>query len=386
MNLFSITAVWPFFMLIVFAYIATRYMDRIFPEHLYRIPQKYPAITGLRSLLSLSVFFHHAVIFYFYFKLRRWETPPSDFYTLLGQVPVAIFFSITGFLFWHKLIRGNGELRFMPFIASRIKRIAPAYIVVSVFIVLTILIMSGLSLHVSLIQFTRETLTFIFSLGAIEVPSVNGMDPGLMGAGVFWTLRYEWKFYLCLPFIAYFLRHKKGRTIFYSVLLSYILFRLLFKYHKMPIGLLFLPGILSACIVNSDTAFKKIFRHQHFMLLGLLALASIFMFRSSMYTYPSLLFLTIFFVALVFLPSTSWPHKILTSKSFLMAGQASYSIYVMHTLILFVIFSYTNQYAPIAEMAPIMFWLLVTLSLILLIALSLLSYRFIEYPFLKRMK
>jgi peptidoglycan/LPS O-acetylase OafA/YrhL len=386
MNLLSITAVWPFFVLIAFAYIATRYMGMIFPEHLYRIPQKYPAITGLRSLLSLSVFFHHAVIFYFYFKLGRWETPPSDFYTLLGQVPVAIFFSITGFLFWQKLLYANGQLPFVPFIVSRIKRIAPAYIVVSVFIVLMILITSKLNLHVSLIQFTQEILTFVFGLGALEVSTVNTMDPGLMGAGVFWTLRYEWKFYLCLPFIAYFFKYKKGRTIFYSVLLSYILFRFLFKYYKMPIGLLFLPGILSACIVNSDTAFKKIFRHQHFMLLGLLALASIFMFRSSMYTYPSLLFLTIFFVALVFLPSTSLPHKILTSKSFLMAGQASYSIYVMHTLILFVIFSYTNQYAPIAEMTPIMFWLLVTLSMILLIILSLLSYRYIEYPFLKRMK
>jgi peptidoglycan/LPS O-acetylase OafA/YrhL len=384
MSLFSITAIWPFFFIIFFAYTSVYYLGSIFPKFLYHNSEKYPAITGLRSLLSLSIFFHHAVIFYFYFKLRRLETPPSDFYTLLGQVPVAIFFSITGFLFWDKLIRGNGELPFMPFITSRIKRIAPAYIVVSVFIVLTILIMSGLSLHVSLIQFTRETLNFIFSLGAIEVPSVNGMDPGLIGAGVFWTLRYEWKFYLCLPFIAYFLRHKKRRAIFYSVLLSYILFRLLFKYHKMPIGLLFLPGILAACIVNSDTAFKKIFTHQKFMLLGLLALASIFMFRRSMYTYPSLLFLTIFFMAFISLPSNSWLHKILTSKPFLMAGQASYSIYVMHTFILFVIFSSINTYYSIAQMTPIIFWPLLTLSLILLIILSLLSYRFIEYPFLKK--
>ena len=301
-------------------------------------------------------------------------------------MPVAIFFSITGFLFWQKLFRKNGQLSFVPFIVSRIKRIAPAYIAVSVLIVLMILIMSQLNLHVSLIQFIREILTFIFSLGALEVPTINTMDPGLMGAGVFWTLRYEWKFYLCLPLVAYFLKHKKGRAIFYSVLLAYILFRFLFKYHQMPIGLLFLPGILSASLVNSDTEFKKIFMHQNFMFLGLLALASIFMFRSSMYTYPSLLFLTIFFVALVFLSSISWLHKILTSKPFLMVGQASYSIYIMHTLILYVVFSYVNRYSPIAEIAPIIFWLLVTLSLTLLIVLSLLSYRYIEYPFLKRMK
>lgn len=361
-------------------------MDKIFPEHLYRIPQKYPAITGLRSLLSLCVFFHHAVVFYFYFKVGRWETPPSNFYTLLGQVPVAIFFSITGFLFWQKLIHTNGQLPFVPFIVSRIKRIAPAYTLVSLLIILTIMFMSRLTLHVSLIQFLREIITFIFSLGALEVSSINTINPGLIGAGVFWTLRYEWKFYLCLPLIAYIFKHKRALTIFYIVLLGYILFRFLFKYHQMPIGLLFLPGILCALLVNANIDFNKILSHQAFILLGLLALTSIFIFSSSMYTYLSLLLLTIFFVSLVFLSSKSSVNKILTSKSFLMLGQASYSVYILHTFILYFVLFSINQYHPISAISPSIFWTIVFFSMILVVVASLISYRFVEYPFLRNIK
>jgi len=273
MDLFSITAVWPFFILIFIAYIFIQHFgNSLLPQNFYSTKQKYPAITGLRSLLSLSVFFHHAVIFYFYFRKGEWGVPPSNFYTLLGQVPVAIFFSITGFLFWQKLLHSNGQIHFAKFILSRIKRIAPAYWFVSLLIVLTIGFMSQFKLQVVLYLLIKEIALFILGIGLIEVPKINDINPGLIGAGIFWTLRYEWKFYLFLPLIAYFFRNQKARVGFYTTLIAYVLFRLVFKYHQMPIGLLFLPGIFCAYLTQSEGNFKKIVIDKGWTIFGLLAL------------------------------------------------------------------------------------------------------------------
>ena len=246
--------------------------------------------------------------------------------------------------------------------------------------------MSQFNLYVGLTTFIKEISFFSLGLGAIEVPSINNINPGLIGSGIFWTLRYEWKFYLIIPFVAYFFKFKQLKRIFYVSLVSYFLFRILFKYQIMPKGLLFLPGILCAHLMSMPEKLKKYFRHHIFRLMGASALASIFIFSRSMYTYPSLLLLTFFFVALIFMVKKSWTYKILTSKSFLMAGQASYSIYIFHTFILFTILSLVNQYHPISEATFLIYWLLIALSLTVLILISLLSYKYIEHPFLKKME
>jgi len=62
-------------------------------------------LDGLRGFLALGVFFHHAAVYHEYLSDGRWQVPPSRFYTLVGQSSVAMFFMITGFLFWSRIIQ-----------------------------------------------------------------------------------------------------------------------------------------------------------------------------------------------------------------------------------------------------------------------------------------
>lgn len=64
---------------------------------------RFTAIDGLRAYLSLFVFFHHFFIFYKWKESGKWEKPEILFIDDLGQVSVAIFFIITGFLFIGKI-------------------------------------------------------------------------------------------------------------------------------------------------------------------------------------------------------------------------------------------------------------------------------------------
>src|SRR5262245_31692713 len=65
---------------------------------------RYETLDGLRGLLATGVFFCHSVVFYHYLGRDAWERPASPFYAALGEFAVALFFMITGFLFWSRAI------------------------------------------------------------------------------------------------------------------------------------------------------------------------------------------------------------------------------------------------------------------------------------------
>ena len=93
-------------------------------------PPRFPTIDGLRGYLALAVFLSHSSIWYFYVHSGRWDVPPSNFYTHLGQSSVALFFMITGFLFWSKLLDGRARpIDWSRLYFSRLFRLVPLYLV-----------------------------------------------------------------------------------------------------------------------------------------------------------------------------------------------------------------------------------------------------------------
>lgn len=68
---------------------------------------RYASIDGLRGYLAFFVFLHHSCIWYFFLRTGQWQAPPSNLYNHFGQSSVALFFMITGFLFFSKLIDGR---------------------------------------------------------------------------------------------------------------------------------------------------------------------------------------------------------------------------------------------------------------------------------------
>ena len=93
MDSISLTSVLPYFFIMELCFFFANNIQWLLPERYYldSSTQRHQSINGIRSILALSVFMHHAVITYYFYQHGRLEVPPSGFYTLLGQVPVGIF-------------------------------------------------------------------------------------------------------------------------------------------------------------------------------------------------------------------------------------------------------------------------------------------------------
>lgn len=66
---------------------------------------RFTTLVGLRGFLAFSVFLFHLIVTQEYIESGEWEPTRSRFYALLRPVGVSLFFMITGFLFWGKLLR-----------------------------------------------------------------------------------------------------------------------------------------------------------------------------------------------------------------------------------------------------------------------------------------
>src|SRR4051812_45213259 len=95
----------PALVALIIALLSTKLISYLFkfePE-----PVKHLSIDGLRGYLAFFVFLHHSAIWYFYLRASVWTLPPSHLYTHFGHSGVALFFMITGFLFFLKLIEAR---------------------------------------------------------------------------------------------------------------------------------------------------------------------------------------------------------------------------------------------------------------------------------------
>ena len=66
------------------------------------------SLDGLRGVLALSVFFYHALLTRQFSATGQWHQNASHFYDALGPGAVAMFFMITGYLFWSKVLKEQG--------------------------------------------------------------------------------------------------------------------------------------------------------------------------------------------------------------------------------------------------------------------------------------
>ena len=157
-------------------------------------------LDGLRGLLALSVVFHHASIYHGQLTTAHWLPPPSAFYNELGQASVGLFFVITAYLFWTKVMINAGRLDFVALLVSRAFRIGPVYLVATLIFIVANLWLDGFTLHIPAASFAVENLQRL-ALGLFDPGRING-HPSVILAGVTWTLPYEWRFYLLLPLLA----------------------------------------------------------------------------------------------------------------------------------------------------------------------------------------
>jgi peptidoglycan/LPS O-acetylase OafA/YrhL len=163
-------------------------------------------IDGLRGLLALAVFFHHAAIWHQYIIIGEWRPPPSRFYANLGPAGVSMFFMITGYLFRSRMLKTRGRPNFLKLYVGRLFRIVPLYLVLALIVLVSVGFATHWRLNESPFSVSNEVARWLAG-GVLDVPDVNAYHASLISASVTWSLSYEWMFYASLIVTAFFARN-----------------------------------------------------------------------------------------------------------------------------------------------------------------------------------
>lgn len=320
-----------------------------------------PEIDGLRGLLAFGVFVHHASIWYYFLQTGQWVVPESRLYTHLGQTTVSLFFMITGFLFFGKLLNSkSAPLDWVRLYVSRCLRILPLYLLVMV-------------VGAALIALIRHS-GWVAPLGQ---PWSEKSLTGLFTAGVTWTLSYEWKFYYALPLCALLFGRVPKIWLVFSVSMLFVSgMAKALDIHALT----FLGGALAA-VLTRCAWWQWLARSAGGNVLALLGLVAAMMGFDTAYMFWPLVLLTLSF-SLIANGAGFW--GLLTTVLSRAFGEITYSIYLLHGPLLFIFFRFVLDFETAAQLAPLAYWLTIAALVPVLLLVSVLSFRWIEQPSMRK--
>lgn len=335
---------------------------------------RFVTIDGLRGYLAFNVFVHHACVWYGYIHTSAWRIPPSLFYTHLGQDSVVLFFMITGFLFLSKLTDSKDSgVNWGKIYTSRFFRLVPVYIVMVALLVLMVLCLSDFRL-------TEPPGIFLFNLlrwllfTAFGAPDLNGIkDTSLIVSAVTWSLPYEWFFYFSLPLWAFITHASKS---YWAVFWGGMGMLLYFLCGCNPFYLLAFAGGFAATILARYAFIRKFLSHPGFSLIFFLILLIEINFFPTVYLPGAVPLLA---AAFCIVACGNTLFGILESNISRVLGEMTYSLYLLHGLLLFCVMHFLGQHFLVA-LSPLQYWTIIALLTPVLIVGCFISFRFIEEP------
>jgi peptidoglycan/LPS O-acetylase OafA/YrhL len=344
---------------------------------------RYTSIDGLRGFLAMFVFLHHSTVWYFFLRTHQWGSPPSYLYSHFGPTSVAIFFMITAFLFFSKLIDAfSGDFDWLKLYISRVLRIIPLYIlaVVSLFV-----LAAAVSHFVAREPFENLFLECIQWLFFIEADINLIYGTRLLIAGVVWSLAFEWLFYFSLSIIgSVFFRIRSSFVTLVVTTLFFLLFAFII-YTYYPYGAWrrlspFLCGIAAAFLVRNEKVRKF---GAHSWLSPVLAILLLFV----LLYYPTVFApvpLTCMMLLFTVICCGNSLLGILTNKACCLLGQISYSIYLLHGLILFITFRFVVGFSIAAKLTPLQHWGVISGCSITVVVIASITYKLVEKPWIEK--
>lgn len=366
----------PVFIILFFSVLVTNKIIKI------SIPNvQYPEIDGLRGYLAFFVFLHHCFIWEVYRKTNEWKPPSSNLFNHFGETSVVFFFMITAFLFISKLLNTKQSFDWAYYIKSRFFRLFPAYIVTGLTVVFIAFYNTNFNLNTNYSETIKSLVSWIFFTinGPLNFNSFQ--NTYIINAGVAWTLPYEWIFYLLLPFIGLFMRIKASLKVLavFGLLLSIIIY---FNGISIKHMYAFLFGILVAFMIHKYPS-NSILSSNKISIFGLLLLIiSVYYFNSGRKFIP-LLFSAFIFLIIVYRNSF---FNILSSNFSRKFGQITYSLYLIHGLVLFITFNHIIGVEKLKDYSMLHYWLLVSVLVVPTVVISQLSFKYIELPMINKVK
>lgn len=335
---------------------------------------RYASIDGLRGLLAVCVFIHHAAIWYGYLRSGRWEAPPSHLFNHLGQSGVAFFFMITGFLFSAKLL-ADRPVDWGRLYVSRLLRLTPLYLVVLVLLFGLVAWLSDFTRRDGWLPLAKDVLDWLL-FTVRRAPDINGLQQtSLLIAGVSWSLPYEWLFYLALPLLAWAMgKPPSQRCRRWSLFLT-LLVMVLLKVKLIYLAL-FGGGVAAAYLIRKP-GWRAWAQTGQASWLALLVLGLTIVGFSGAFKWGALPLLTFCFAVIACGNSL---FGLLHRPTARLLGEMAYGIYLLHGLLLFGLFHFVVGRVPAASYLPWQHWLLIAACGSLLVGLAFASYRWIEAP------
>jgi len=339
---------------------------------------RYASIDGLRGYMAFFVFLHHSCIWYFYTHGYRWGRPPSWMYDQFGPSSVCVFFMITSFLFFDKLLQAqDGNIDWLKLYVSRLLRITPLYFSVVLLVFLIVGILTKFRLRTSAGDLLWDMLKWLFFIQT----NLNGVIPTpRIVASVVWSLSFEWLFYCTLPFLAVPLRIRTSLFILVLALSGILFWSLLIK-EFYPLGGVrqtwpFLSGIIAACL-NRIPWIRKVAPHSIVSVCIIITLVLIVVLFPSIYDPIPLSMMTLIFTAIA---GGNGVFGILAHSLSRMLGQISYSIYLLHGMLLYVTFSWILGFSHASRLSSVGHWSIIALCAAGVVIISSLTYKLIERP------
>ncbi|MDT7953361.1 MAG: acyltransferase [Acetobacteraceae bacterium] len=341
------------------------------PDHAKR---RVSNLDGLRGFVALAVVIHHGGIYRHYFLTGRWELF-SSLNSMLGQGGVAMFFMLTGYLFWRRLVLAEGRIDWLRLYIGRVFRIGPIFLLTSA-IAVVVSLHGGRHVHPGALLLAKQIGHYLF-LGILPAVSVRGYDTGLLLALVTWTLAFEWKFYACLPLLAVLAR-RRLHVLFAAILFLWPLLAIwggisIDAFDWRPaLVCMFAAGALTASLQVSGIVPRTQGLLTSALATGLLVYALLALDSSSS---PGAILVL---AALFYLVATGCSmFGVLQMRSAHRLGHISYGIYLMQGLALAAVLRPLHR---LSAASPVLHVLLVGLASALLVFMALLAHRWVELP------
>ncbi len=325
------------------------------------IPGRSSTIDGLRGFLAFGVFVHHAAIWYVFLKTGSWVVPESRLYSQLGQATVTLFFMITGFLFYSKVLESREKpIDWLRLYVSRCLRILPLYVAILIFAALLI----------ALIRYSGWVSPMV-------APWHQKSLVGLITAGVTWTLSYEWKFYYALPLLALTVGRVPWRWLVFS--LSMLAISGITK--ALDIHACAFVGGIAAALLGQVAAWRRFARSAWGSAGALLTLACAVAGFDTADVVAPLVFMAMSF-ALIANGAGMW--GLLETALPRIFGEMTYSIYLLHGPLLFIAFYFVLGFDLGANLNPMQHWGVIALLVPIVLAVSAFSYINLEAPCMRK--
>ena len=349
-------------------------------------------------------YFHtlDALRFFAFFKVFLFHLPLSypgayDYLAKDGEVAVQFFFVLSGFLITYLILsekQRTGRLNFKRFFTRRAFRIWPLYYLMVAFAFFSPLILSLLKLEHSDAGYTPNLLCSLFFLENY-MTIITRQAPNVSPLGVMWSVCVEEHFYLLWGLALYFIDARRvPKLILFCLLiapLSRIVF-LAFNYRTLDlltnIDLFALGAIPAYLLVQrpNDFATRVNGLHSSVKFCYVAAVLTISLIAPHVNGLAASVFaplvLGILFagVLALFVPLHS-TFGISDNSVLTKLGMYTYGLYLFHTVVINFLSRVLARVGYSTE-SPLNGVCFAALALSASIALAVLSYRFVEKPFL----